>query len=94
MSTKKPPHPMKASELERFECNLANWLKLDSVDATYHRFQGMLEGQIVTLQSCGVISPQAAVRLHARMSEAMREKSTTNASRETEKPENRQGSAL
>jgi hypothetical protein len=30
MASKKPPHPLRASEMERFERNLANWLTLDS----------------------------------------------------------------
>lgn len=42
MAAKKPPHPLRASEIERFERNLANWLKLDAADAIYHRFQGIL----------------------------------------------------
>jgi hypothetical protein len=29
MASKKQPHPLRASEIERFERNLANWLKLD-----------------------------------------------------------------
>lgn len=63
-----------ASELERFERNVANWVKLDPADAMYHRFQGILESQIVTLQSCGVITQQGAVKLHARMGTANRER--------------------
>lgn len=74
MATKKPPHPLRESEIERFERNLANWLKLDPVEAMYHRFQGILESQIVTLQICGVITSQGAVKLHVRMGEARREK--------------------
>ncbi|MFY0750970.1 hypothetical protein [Pseudomonas sp. NFX5] len=72
MAAKKPPHPLRASEIERFERNLANWLKLDPAEAMYHRFQGILESQIVTLQICGVITSQGAVKLHVRMSEARR----------------------
>jgi hypothetical protein len=83
MATKKPPHPLRASEMERFERNLANWLKLDPSDATYHRFQGMLESQIVTLQICGVITRQGAVNLHVRMGEAKREKDAVNAGQNT-----------
>ena len=74
MPPKKPPHPLRASELERFERNIANWLKLDPAEAMYHRFQGMLESQIVTLQICGVITQQGAVKLLTRMGEAGRDK--------------------
>lgn len=74
MASKKPPHPLRASEIDRFERNLANWLKLDPEDAMYHRFQGMLESQIVTLQICGVITSQGATKLHVRMGEARRQK--------------------
>jgi hypothetical protein len=74
MAAKKPPHPLRVSEIERFERNLSNWLKLDPAEALYHRFQGILEGQIVTLQICGVITSQGAVKLHVRMSEARRKK--------------------
>jgi hypothetical protein len=74
---KNPPHPMRASEVERFERNLANWLKLDPAEAMYHRFKGILEGQIVTLQICGVITSHGAVKLNTRMFEAMREREAT-----------------
>ena len=74
MAAKKPPHPLRASEIERFERNLANWLKLDAADAMYHRFQGIPESQITTLQICGVITRQGAVNLLIRMGEARREK--------------------
>lgn len=74
MSKSNPPHPLRASEIERFERNLENWLKLTPADAMYHRFQGMLESQIVTLKICGVITSQGAVKLHLRMSEARRGK--------------------
>ena len=84
MATKTPPHPLRASEVERFERNLANWLKLEPSDAMYHRFQGILESQIVTLQNCGVITRQGAVNLHARMGEARRDKDTVGA---VQKPE-------
>ncbi|WP_426811680.1 hypothetical protein ABOC32_29040 (plasmid) [Pseudomonas sp. WOUb67] len=67
------PHPLLASEIDRFERNLANFLKLDPEQAMYHRFQGMLEGQIATLQICGVITSQEAIKLHVRMGEAKRE---------------------
>ncbi|SFG78892.1 hypothetical protein SAMN05444062_101423 [Pseudomonas syringae] len=69
MAAKKPPHPLQASEIERFERNLANWLKLDPSDAIYHRFQGMLESQIATLQICQVITRRGAVKLLMRMGE-------------------------
>ncbi|VXC43367.1 hypothetical protein [Pseudomonas sp. 9Ag] len=84
MATKKPAHPLRASEVERFEQNLANWLKLAPSDAMYHRFQGILESQIVTLQICGVITSQGAVKLHVRMGEARREKDTEEAAQKTE----------
>jgi hypothetical protein len=79
MATKKPPHPLQASEIQRFERNLANWLKLDSSDAMYHRFQGMLESQIATLQICQVITRHGAVKLLMRMGEARLEKEAANA---------------
>ncbi len=79
MPPKNPPHPMRASEVERFERILANWLKLDPAEAMYHRFQGILESQIGTLQICGVITSHGAVKLHTRMAEAMREKEATDA---------------
>lgn len=63
---------LKASELTRFERNLANFLKLDPAEAMYHRFQGILESQIVTLQCCGVITSQGAVKLHTRMGDTIR----------------------
>ncbi|MDF9778948.1 hypothetical protein [Pseudomonas baetica] len=85
MPTKKPPHPLRASELDRFERNLANWSKLDPAEAMYHRFQGILESQIVTLQICGVITNQGAVKLHARMGDAMREKNSSDDGQKTER---------
>lgn len=84
MATKKPPHPLRASEVERFERNLENWLKLEPSDAMYHRFQGILESQIVTLQICGVITSQGAVKLNIRMGEARREKDGLDDGRNTE----------
>lgn len=72
MAAKKPPHPLRASEIERFERGLANWLKLNPAEAMYHRFQGILEGQIATLQTLGVITRQGAIKLHVRMCEARR----------------------
>lgn len=79
MAAKKPPHPLQVSEIERFERNLANWLKLDPADAMYHRFQGMLESQIATLQICQVITRHGAVKLLMRMGEARLEKEAANA---------------
>lgn len=38
MATRKPPHTMRASEIERFERNFSNWLNLDPAEAMYHRF--------------------------------------------------------
>lgn len=84
MATKKPPHPLRASEIERFERNLENWLKVGPTEAIYHRFQGILESQIVTLQLCGVITSQGAVKLHVRMGDARREKDAVAAGQKTE----------
>lgn len=84
MASKKPPHPLRAIEIERFERNLANWLKLDPHQAMYHRFQGMLESQIVTLQICGVITSQGAIKLHVRMGKARREMNATDSERKNE----------
>lgn len=74
MASKKPQHPLRASEIERFERNLENWLKTHPNEAAYHQFHGILTSQIVTLQICGVITSQGAVKLHMRMSEARRER--------------------
>ena len=84
MAAKKPPHPLRASEIERFERNLANWLKMGPDEAMYHRFQGILESQIVTLQICGVITSLGAVKLHVRMGDAKREKDAVDAGHKTE----------
>lgn len=65
---------MRGAEVERFEKNLANWLQLDPSDSQYHRYQGVLESQVVTLQNCGVITSQGAVKLLTRMSNAMKDK--------------------
>ncbi|WP_429086424.1 hypothetical protein [Aeromonas veronii] len=78
MSTKSHQHPLRASELDRFERNLEQWLKLAPTEAAYHRLQGSLESQIVTLQICGVITSQRAVTLHTRMGEAMRDKNAVD----------------
>lgn len=40
----------------------------------YHRFRGILESQIVTLQICGVITRQGAIKLHERVAEVIRAK--------------------
>ncbi|WP_113725288.1 hypothetical protein [Aeromonas caviae] len=85
MSTKAHQHPLRASELDRFERNLAQWLKLDPTEAAYHRLQGSLESQIVTLQICGVITSLGAVTLHTRMCEAMRDKSAADDAQTAEK---------
>lgn len=79
MAAKKPLHPLQVSEIERFERNLANWLKLEPADEMYHRFQGMLESQIATLQICQVITRHRAVKLLMRMGEARLEKEAVNA---------------
>ncbi len=84
MTTKKPEHPLKASELERFDRNLDNLLKLDPMEAMYHRFHGILESQVVTLQILGVITGQCAVKLHTRIGDAMREKSHHQSVQSTE----------
>jgi hypothetical protein len=60
---------LKASELERFARNLENFAKTNPGEAMYHRFYGILEGQIVTLQCCGVITRQGAIKLHQQMAE-------------------------
>ncbi|WHF37150.1 hypothetical protein [Aeromonas salmonicida] len=85
MSTKAQQNPLRASELDRFERNLEQWLKLDPTEAAYHRLQGSLESQIVTLQICGVITSQGAVTLHTRMGEAMRDKSAADDAQTAEK---------
>lgn len=63
---------LKKSELERFKKNLDNFAKTSPEDALYHRFQGILESQIVTLQCCGVITSQGAVKLHEQMATVIR----------------------
>lgn len=62
---------LKASELERFERNLESFARLDPGEAMYHRYQGILESQIVTLQCCGVISAQRAVLLGQKVAEVV-----------------------
>jgi hypothetical protein len=71
--------------LDRFERNLEQWLKLDPAEAAYHRLQGSLESQIVTLQICGVITSQGAMTLHTCMGEAMRDKEATGDAQTNEK---------
>ncbi|WP_341524399.1 hypothetical protein AABC73_29165 (plasmid) [Pseudomonas sp. G.S.17] len=73
MATKKPIDPLRASELERFERNLANFVKCDPEDGMYHRFMGILESQAVTLLACGVITRQGSVELLVRISDAQLE---------------------
>lgn len=73
---KKPPHPQRDSEIERFERNLANWLKCEKGTEAYARWQGMLEAQVVTLQIVGVITRQGAIKLNVRMWEARKEHDT------------------
>lgn len=85
ISMKAHQHPLRASELDRFERNLAQWLKLDPAEAAYHRLQGSLESQIVTLQICGMITSQVAVKLHTGMGEAMRDKNAADEAQKTEK---------
>lgn len=62
---------LKDSELARFKRNLENFAKADPDDAVYHRFQGILESQVVTLQCCGVITRQGAVKLHQQIAEVI-----------------------
>lgn len=68
---------LKVSELARFARNLENFSKTSPEDAMYHRFHGILESQIVTLQCCGVITSQGAVKLHEKMVEVIRAKRGT-----------------
>ncbi|MBL4609326.1 MAG: hypothetical protein JKY58_01505 [Pseudomonas sp.] len=68
---------LKVSELARFARNLENFSKTSSEQAMYHRFHGILESQIVTLQCCGVITSQGAVKLHEQMVEVIRAKRGT-----------------
>lgn len=68
-----PPHPLRNSEIERFERNLANWLKCEKGTEDYSRWQGMLESQVVTLQIVGVLTRQGAIKLSVRMWEARKE---------------------
>jgi hypothetical protein len=65
---------LKASELERFARNLENFAKTNPGEEMYYRFHGILEGQIVTLECCGVITRQGAVKLHQQMAEVVRSK--------------------
>nr|WP_245729642.1 hypothetical protein [Pseudomonas benzenivorans] len=63
---------LKANELARFARNLENFAKTNPGEALYYRFQGILESQIVTLQCCGVITSQGAVKLHEQMAAIVR----------------------
>ena len=63
-----------ANELARFARNLENFTKTNPGEALYYRFEGILESQIVTLQCCGVITSQGAVKLHEQMAEIVRSK--------------------
>ena len=65
---------LKESELARFARNLENFVKLQPGEEMYHRFQGILESQIVTLQACGVITRQGAIKLHEQVGQVMRAK--------------------
>lgn len=65
---------LKARELERFARNLDNFAKTNPGEEMYYRFHGILEGQIVTLQCCGVITRQGAVKLHQQMAEVISSK--------------------
>lgn len=49
---------LKASELARFDRSLDSFAKTSPEEAMYHRFYGILESQIVTLQCCGMITRQ------------------------------------
>lgn len=65
---------LKESELERFARNLENFAKTNPDEALYHRFYGILESQIVTLQCCGVITRHNAIKLHLQMAEIAKAK--------------------
>jgi hypothetical protein len=65
---------LKVSELERFARNLENFAKTNPDEAMYHRFYGILESQIVTLQCCGVITGPGAVKLHQQMADVVHAK--------------------
>ncbi|MDD2162641.1 hypothetical protein N1078_18960 [Pseudomonas sp. MIL19] len=67
---------LKVSELERFARNLENFAKTNPDEAMYHRFYGILESQAVTLQCCGVITHQGAVKLHQQIAEVVHAKHT------------------
>ena len=67
---------LRASELERFTRNLENFAKTNLDEAMYHRFYGILEGQVVTLQCCGVVTRQGAVKLHQQIAEVVHAKHT------------------
>ncbi|WP_339730220.1 hypothetical protein [uncultured Pseudomonas sp.] len=67
---------LKVSELERFARNLENFAKTNPGEAMYHRFYGILESQIATLQCCGVITRQGAVKMHQQMAEVVHTKHT------------------
>jgi hypothetical protein len=67
---------LKVSELERFARNLENFAKTNPDEAMYHRFYGILESQVVTLQCCGVITHQGAVKLHQQIAEVVHAKHT------------------
>lgn len=64
-------------ELARFGRNLANFAKTTPEEAAYHYFYGILESQIVTLQCCGVITSQRAVKLHQQVADVIREKAAS-----------------
>lgn len=65
---------LKVSELARFARNLENFAKTSPEEAMYYRFHGILESQIATLQCCGVITRQGAIKLHQQMAEVIRAK--------------------
>lgn len=65
---------LKDSELKRFARNLENFAKTNPGEEMYYRFHGILEGQIGTLQCCGVITRQGAVKLHQQMADVIRSK--------------------
>jgi len=72
--SKGKPQDLKTSELARFERNLENFAKLNPEEALFHRFQGIVESQVVTLQLCGIITQNEAIKLHLRLGEVLRSK--------------------
>lgn len=72
MSKPKPDPELREREIERFNRNLENFAKTTPDQAAYHRYQGMLENQVVTLMNCGVITRNASIKLFEQISLVMR----------------------